>query len=659
LLCSQLLIFSSNVYISDGNNFDDTWENFCAINAGACPPPEQVPTNHSGDVTLNLNNNQNIIKNKVATVYDCSTCPDYTNISNCNPVVGFNNLSANEALWVTTKAAEYFSTNFNVTIPHINIVVNDTESPNNAKYKPSHNLLVLGAGDGTKINAMTAPDIVGHEYAHAIIRSIKNLGNYKISGAFNESYADIFGELIEQFCIEQNNDWVYGSQVVVNTVGNYAGLRNLANPNDETMKYQLPNTYKGVYWIDIDNSCFHKDYCGIHTNSGVHSYWFNLLANGGSGYNDNGHSYTINRIGIEKAAAIAFENLKNYLSPQSTYIDAREGSVCVANTNYSNEPVVLETIKKAWDAVGVYKVAENPIQFRITNAYQTDPITNVNDTIRLPIQFDLSIDSLGMDLTADELCFSLHLPDTYQNLTINKVYEPLTDIEIIDTENAGELKICINRINNGVTKNGGIYNRIASRSSIIQFGVCIVSDNLKGGNSTIKPIDISGYTKAGFDEIISFESRSLPFGFDYSDISINPNNMLEISLVLNHKNCQVLGALAVEVLNNNIMGVPPYIYRLKTVAGTPIGEKINPDNTHQFYNLEEGEYELKVEDSNNNRVSKIFNIDFVGKQNGSICCAENLMIPPGFVRGVFNADDTISLSEGTLILEATLEICED
>jgi len=643
-----------------GNNFAASWEDFCNTAAGICDLGETydilVPTNYSGyvEVTATLTDiNQYSLQNNNAIVYDYSTCPDYTNLGNCNPVSGFDNLSANEAFWAVSKAAAYFSTYHNIPIYPVNLIVNDTETPNGAKYNPNHNTIILGKGNGIERNAMTAPDIVGHEYTHAILHANKNLMNYGISGALNESYADIFAELIEYFCYGYNDDWIYGKQVVENMVDNYAGFRNLSTPKDNTMQYKLPDTYEGEHWINIDNVCFHIDYCGIHTNSGVHSYWFYLLANGGSGINDNGDSYSVNGIGTEKAADIAFKNLINYLNPNSTFNDAREGSIYIASTEYSNEPTVLASTIEAWNAVGVYEVIKNPLKFRIDNAIQIDAANMDNE---IPIQFDLWIDSLGMDISADELCFSLHLPATHQNLTIKTVYEPLIDDELSVTETSGEMNICINRVNEGDVKRSKIYAKIASRSLIIQFGVCIISDNLKGEPSTLEPIEISGFTKTGFGEVISFKPADLPFGFDYSEFNNDPQNMLEISLTLDHKNCRALGNIAIEVLNNYIIGVSPYTYTLKN-AGI-INEIVISGTTYQFYNLEEGIYELKVEDSNNNRVSKKFKIDFTGEPDGSICCAENLTIPPGFIDGVFNANSTVQFSKGALISEGVFEICK-
>jgi len=231
----------------------------------------------------------------------------------------------------------------------VNIVVNNTEEINYSKYYSTNRVIVLGKGDGKERKSMSAPDIVGHEYAHAIINVINDLGHYKISGALNESYADIIGELVEYICYEKkNSSWVFGKQVMIDSVVNKAGIRNLSYPKDTTMKYQMPDTYEGENWLEIDDVCFHKDRCGVHTNCGVHSYWFYLLAFGGSGINENGYEFDITEgVGIEKAIEILFHNLKYYLTPQSTYNEVREGTICSAEELFEDEPNVLETTIEA------------------------------------------------------------------------------------------------------------------------------------------------------------------------------------------------------------------------------------------------------------------------------------------------------------------------
>lgn len=667
LLCDQISMGPEDNEIDLNNNFSATWVDFCNTGAGVCTTGEtyniDMYTNYSDVVStyLTYENNQYHLKNNAAAIYDHSTCSSYTNLENCTPVTGLNNLAANEALWAITKAAEYFLTAHNIQIPPVNIFVNDTETPNGAKYIPSHNVLVLGSGDSIERNAMTAPDIVGHEYTHAVFNTLIQLGNYGIPGAINESYADIFGELIENYCYNINDDdWIYGSQPLINLIGAPNGLRNLSNPKDANMKYQLPNTYEGDHWIHIDNSCFHEDNCGVHTNSGVHSYWFYLLANGGMGINDNGESYNINGIGVEKAASLVFDNLINHLNPQSTIIDVQEGSICAAETLFGDQPNVLATTIEAWNAVGVYEPIENPIKFQISNSIQTGPEIIENGQTVIPVQFDLLIDSLGYDISGHELCFTLNLPDTYMEIYIETVYEPLSIDELALNKTDGEIKICINRLNNGANKKSKLYPLIASNSSILRFKVCIVSDDIMGEPLSIKPIEISGSTKIGNQEELIFRSATLPFGFDY-DTTINndPQSRLGLSLKLNHKNCNTLGALQIEVLNNSTIGVPPFTYSLKNISGIVLDEIENTNSTvHQFYNLEEGIYKVEVKDSNHAAESKWFTIKFVGEQTSSICCAEKLVIPAGAISGTFNSNGIISFSEGSYIVDGIFEICK-
>lgn len=307
---------------------------------------------------------------------------------------------------------------------------------------------------------------------------------------------------------------------------------------------------------------------------------------------------------------------------------------------------------------------ENPIKFRITNTSQTGPPTFTDDyeTV-VPLGFDLTIDSLGLDISADELCFNLHLPDNYQQFTLNTVYEPLSIDELNIRKTAGEMNICIDRLNTEIAQQDSIYPKIPSNSSIFRCGVCIVTADADGENSVIEPIKISGYTKVALGEVINFESIPLPFGFNNEEEGNGePQNRLEISLQLSHKNCENSGTIEIEVLNNFIMGVPPYTYTLIDVKGVlQVKSESSNSTIHQFYNLEVGEYELEVKDSNADIVgiaSKRFSIDFVSGQYCSLCCAENLTIPSGIVSGIFNTSGTINFSDGTYITEGTFEVCK-
>lgn len=500
------------INIDDGNYFSITWEEFCLADGEDCVENNTYPlvgTNYSGNVFITLDNNLNLLQNHAAKVYDYNSCSDYNNLEDCSPVEGLDNLSANEGLWIVTKAAEYFSNNHNIEIGQVNILVNySQDNPNRAFYNSENNVLVLGSGDGEDRSSMCAPDILGHEYAHAIVNFLKPLGDFGIPGALHESYADILGELIENYCYD-NSNWIYGSQVLIDAPNMDNGLRNLSYPKDETMRYQLPHTYKKEYWINIDNVCFHEDKCGIHTNSGIHSYWFYLLANGGSGTNDNGFNYNVNGIGLEKASKIVIKNLTDYLNPSITYIDAMVSSVKTAICEFGKSSEEVNEVIKAWHAVGINYYDFNPITWRIINTALAGNVSVVNQTTIIPYQFDLSIDSLGLDMSADRLSFTLHLPSTHQDLTLKEIYPPLNETEVDTFWQNGTLQININRSQTAAKT--ALKDSIKSGNPLFRFGVCIDVEDVGGECLEDQPIAISGFTNT-YENLISFKPATMPVG---------------------------------------------------------------------------------------------------------------------------------------------------
>ncbi len=219
-----------------------------------------------------------------------------------------------------------------------------------AHWNIREGLAKFGIGDAyCPNNSPTSTDIVAHELTHGIIQFSAGLMYKREAGALNESFSDIFGVLVH-FEADPDPDcanWVIGDEVYVFD----NGIRDLSNPK----AFNHPDTYQGLYWKNT-NSCNpspSNDRCGIHTNSGVHNYWFYLLAEGGNGTNDNGYDYDIVGIGKETAAKIAYHNLTVYLSPTSEFVDARNGSLWAAMDLYPDSIEIYEAVKNAWCAVGV------------------------------------------------------------------------------------------------------------------------------------------------------------------------------------------------------------------------------------------------------------------------------------------------------------------
>lgn len=588
-------------------------------------------TNYSGCIKLILDNNENILKNDVATVFDYDDCMDYKNLNSCNPVIGLNNKSANEALWIITKAAEYFSSTYDIQIPSVNIIVNDTKDSNKAKFNPQYNTIVLGNGDNKKRKPMTAPDIVAHEYLHFLQHNLDSflptIENKREAGALRESFADIFGEIIEYHCYGEN-DWVFGSQVMVPGSGKL-GIRSLSKPKDTNMETQTPDTYLEDPWVKIEYNCDSNDRCGIHTNCGVQNHWFYKLANEVSG-----------SLGFQSAIDVAFKNFTENLLANATYTDAANGSIQTAKT-----PEEKQKIKEAWQEVGI-EVDLNFTEWKLVPAFLE--LGNIVDEVK----FDLRIDSLGEDISGDGLNITLHLDETHQGLTEEDIliYKPLTESEVDIDIGFNEVTFCINR---------EASEKIKSNRPLFRVAICIeVLD--AGEEYCYEPVQISGHTEISTYKNIEFEPKVLPMGIgcispdDDGEIS----NLLFMSIDITQKTCSALGSIEVEVFDNIIQGIPPYTFSLEK-HNTVIENITQNENKCAFDSLDEGYYTLNVVDDQYGKAEIDFEISFIAETRGSLCCPENLVIQPGTTAGSFNATIGISFSNGALISEGYFEICKN
>lgn len=199
-------------------------------------------------------------------------------------------------------------------------------------------------GDGTG-EPLTYIDVVGHELTHGVTQYTAGLDYEAESGALNESFSDIFGSVIEFNKIGSLATWNIGARSFT--------LRDMSNP----LRFNNPDTYGGAAWTNTVG-CIpdgNNDYCGVHNNSGVQNFWFYVLSVGDTGVNDLKNPYSVIGLGINKAAKIAFKSLRDYLTPQSNYKDARNGSIQAAIDLYGNNSQEVQSVMNAWHAVGVGK----------------------------------------------------------------------------------------------------------------------------------------------------------------------------------------------------------------------------------------------------------------------------------------------------------------
>lgn len=256
---------------------------------------------------------------------------------------------------------------------HAKILVDIDESghyiytTDNAAYYPKDNRLEFGDGGDIR-DIHTSIDIVAHEFAHGIFHSLVNSleiddAESNETKAINEGLGDIWGACVENWATTNKQTWLIGEDIYY---GN-GSIRDMSNPKSKSH----PNTYKGDYWYENPD---------CHLRAGVLDYWFYLLANGGSGINDNGYCYHVAGIGIEKAAQIVFRAESSYMTCNTTYNDACEYTIRSAQELYDGSEVA-STIE-AWRAVGLlpdYYTRDNyrddgsePLHY-VSDGYQDSP----------------------------------------------------------------------------------------------------------------------------------------------------------------------------------------------------------------------------------------------------------------------------------------------
>jgi len=269
------------------------------------------------------------------------------------------------AHWGVQRAWQYYKDVWNVTglgnNKDIHVWVDRVYPEPNAEYQPTYynfDEIYIGKAISGECYTMAALDVIGHEYTHGIVQYSSNFYHTGEPGALEESFCDIFGNVIQEWVegYDFNRIYTQAEDPIIGT----GGIRALHDPlNSGTHSYESgpycylapghPDTYGGQYWYD--GPCH---WGGKHGNCGVQNYWFYLLAEG-----DEHNGIIVDGIGLDKAARIAYGNMVS-LTTYDEYDDAREGAVYIARSLYGEcSPEHISTMN-AWAAVGVGDPAPDP-----------------------------------------------------------------------------------------------------------------------------------------------------------------------------------------------------------------------------------------------------------------------------------------------------------
>jgi uncharacterized repeat protein (TIGR01451 family) len=177
-------------------------------------------------------------------------------------------------------------------------------------------------------------DVIAHELTHGIVATSAGLVYQGQSGALNEAFSDIFGEMVEASVVGQP-DWLIGSRLD-------APLRNLASPGAIQCGATACPSRMSEYVVTA------QDHGGVHTNSSIINHAFYLLAEGLPG-----------AIGTTDAALIFYRALTTKLSPQSEFIDARFAAIQSAEELFGAGSLLAEKTAEAFDAIELFDSPSN------------------------------------------------------------------------------------------------------------------------------------------------------------------------------------------------------------------------------------------------------------------------------------------------------------
>jgi len=222
-------------------------------------------------------------------------------------------------------------------------IVNYSGDGDNNAYWDGSRIVIWSWASGWRSLA-GCPDVIAHEWGHAVTEYTSGLVYQKEPGALNEAFSDMIGAAFE-FAHDTLDvpDWEMGENGRLTG----EGFRSLSDPH----LYGDPDTYgtSDPYWIDVEGCTpsWYNDYCGVHTNSGVGNKWFFLLSDGGS---HNG--VTVTGIGVQNAMQIAYHANAYYWTTSTDYHQAALATLSAANDLDGTGAWAIQ-VSRAWNAVNV------------------------------------------------------------------------------------------------------------------------------------------------------------------------------------------------------------------------------------------------------------------------------------------------------------------
>ena len=209
-------------------------------------------------------------------------------------------------------------------------------------------------GDGAQFFRPLAGglDVAAHEMTHGVIQHSADLIYQFQSGALNESFADVFGAMVDR------DDFFMGEDIMLQ----HDALRDLLNPNNPRVLSGQP-----AHMSQFQNLNADQDNGGVHINSGIPNRAAALI---------------IQAIGHADTEEIYYRALTQYLTRNSQFGDARNAVERAASDLFGGGSQQLAAVQQAFDAVGITTTGETG------GDGGNDVPPQTNGTSQIAIQFE-------------------------------------------------------------------------------------------------------------------------------------------------------------------------------------------------------------------------------------------------------------------------------
>lgn len=190
----------------------------------------------------------------------------------------------------------------------------------------------IAYGDGNQAFQPLAAglDVAAHEMSHGVIQHTVNLEYRNHSGALNESFADVFGVMVDR------DDWQLGEDVVQSTVFFPSGaLRDMQDPHNGSQPGG--SSWQPAHMDEFRELPLSVDNGGVHVNSGIPNRACFLLAQA---------------LGRDKTEQIYYHILDaRLISQRGNFVDMRNAARQAAGELYGAQEVAA--VEAAFDSVGI------------------------------------------------------------------------------------------------------------------------------------------------------------------------------------------------------------------------------------------------------------------------------------------------------------------